>query len=93
MPVKGAEVADVHTFEDVLLMRDGTLYGIRQSDDSLPTILVKHAFSMHPTGSLKANGIIGFIGAQVQQILFHTAHRTVDGHIIIIKDDKQVVGR
>ena len=32
--VEGSEVADVHPLEDVLLLGDGTLQGVRQTDDA-----------------------------------------------------------
>ena len=93
MSIEWTEVANVHTLEDVLLVRDGTLKSIRQSDDTLTTVIAEHAFAVHPARSLESDGVIGLVGAQVQQILLHTTHRTVDRHVVIIQDNQQVVGR
>ena len=38
--VVGTEVADVHAFEDVLLVREGRLQGIVHTDDALLTLVV-----------------------------------------------------
>ena len=48
VPVEGSEVADVHALKDILLMADGTLQGIVESDDSLPPVIVEIALGMQP---------------------------------------------
>ena len=47
---------------------------------------------MHPSRGLELDGVIGLVGTQVQQILFHTTYRTVDRHVVVVEDDQQVVG-
>ena len=66
MAIERSEVADIHTLENVLLMRDGALQGIRQTDDTFSTVITQHTFTMHPSRSLEAQGIVGLVGAQVQ---------------------------
>ena len=89
--VEWAEIAYVHALEDVLLVRDGTLDGIREADDPLAAVVVEHTLTVKPSRGLEADGIIGLVGAQVEQILFHAAHGMVDRHIIVVEDDQQVV--
>ena len=91
--VEGTEVTDVHAFKNVLLMRDGAFHGIRQTDETFATVLTEHTSAVQPARSLKTNGIIGLICAETNQILFHTAHRAIDRHVVIVEDDQQVIGR
>ena len=92
MSVEGTEVTDVHTLEDVLLVRDGTLQSVRQTDETLAPFVAEHALAVHPARGLETQGVVGFIGAQIQQILFHTTHRAVYRHVVVVEDDQQVVG-
>ena len=92
MSVEGTEVADVHTLEDVLLVRDGALQGVRQTDETLAPFVAEHTLAVHPARGLEAQGVIGLVGAQVQQILLHATHRAVYRHIVVVEDDQQVVG-
>ena len=92
MTVKRSEVADVHTFEDVLLMTDGALYRIAQSDESLSAVLLQHTLAMQPPRSLEADAVIRLVGIQVDEIFLHAAHGAVDRHVIVVQDDEQVVG-
>ena len=93
MPVEGSEVSDVHSLEDVLLVRDGTLQGVRQADNAVFPVVIEHALAVHPSRGLEAQGVVGLVGAQIQQVLLHATHAAVDRHVIVVEDDQQVVGR
>ena len=93
MPIERTKITDIHTIENVLLVSDGTLNGIRQALDTLSAVIVHHALTVQPTGSLELDSIIGFVGIQSQQQLFHTTNRTVDTHIVVVENDQQVIGR
>ena len=86
--IKRTEVANVHTVKDVLLMGNGTLHSIRQTLDAFLSVVGHQSLLIEPTGGLEFDGVIGLVGVQSQQILFHAAHRTVDAHIVIIEDDQ-----
>ena len=90
--VEGPEVAYVQPLEDVLLLRDGTLQGVRQAYDALATVVREHALAVEPPRSLETQGVVGLVGAQVEQVLLHAAHRAVDRHVVVVEDDEQVVG-
>ena len=46
--VERPEVADVHALEHVLLVRDGRLDGVRQTDDALAAVIVQQSFVVQP---------------------------------------------
>ena len=87
MTIERTEIADVHAIEDVLLVGNGTLDSIRKALDTFLAFIVHHTILVQPTGCLELDGIVCLIGVQSQQILFHTAHRTVYRHIIVVEDD------
>ena len=89
--VEGTEVPDVHSLENVLLMADGTLQGIVQPDDTFSALVRKHTLVVQPPASLEPQPVVSLVSVEVQQILLHTTHGMVDGHIIVIENDKQVV--
>ena len=88
--VEGTEVADVHAFEDVLLVRNGRLDSIRQADESTTAVVLKESDAVQPSRHLEAQGIVGLVGTQRQQVLLHAAHGTVDGHVVVVEDDEDV---
>ena len=91
--VEGPEVAYVHTFEDVLLVRDSTLQGITETDESLSAVVFQQAVTLHPAGRPEAYLIIGLVGTHAEQILLHATHRAVYRHIIVIEHNEHVIGR
>ena len=91
VPVERTEVTYVHTLKDVLLVRDGTLDGVGKTDDTLLTIVIEHTFAVQPARSLETQCIIRLVGAQIQQILLHATHRSVNRHVVVVQDDQQVV--
>ena len=88
MTIEGSEVAYVHAIEDVLLVSDGTLDGVRKSLDTVLTLIIHHPFAVEPTGSLELYCIVCLVGVQSEEILFHSSHRTVYRHIVVVEDDK-----
>ena len=48
---------------------------------------------MQPACCLETVLVVGLVGADVEQILLHAAYRTVDGHVVVVEDDEQVIGR
>ena len=91
--VERSEVAYVHALEDILLMGKRRLQGIVEADKPFPAVFIKVAFGMEPLRSLEAQAIVCGIGIKIEQILLHAAHGTVNTHIIVIKNDKEVVWR
>jgi hypothetical protein len=93
MTVKGTEVTDVQALEDILLMRDGTFHGIAQSDKSLSAVIFQITIAVQPFIGFLAQLVIGLVGVEVDEIFLHTSDRTVYRHVVVVEDDKQVVGR
>ena len=91
--VERTEVAYVHSLEDVLLVRDGTLQGVAQADKPLTAVVFQHAVTLHPSGRLEAYLIIGLVGAHAEQILLHATYRPVYRHVVVIQDNQHVIGR
>ena len=90
--VERPKVADVHAIENILLMRDGALQSVAQSDESLAAVVLQQAVPLHPSCRLEAQFVVGLVGAQPQEILLHAAHGAVDGHVVVVEDDEHVVG-
>ena len=93
VPVERTEIANVHSLKDILLMAQRTLQRIIQAQDALLALLVQVAFAVEPPTGLEAQPIVGLVGIEVQQILLHAAHRTVNRHIVVVENNQQVVGR
>ena len=93
VPVERSEVSDVHALKDVLLMRDGTLQGVAQSDESLAAVFFQIPLAVEPSGGFVAQPVVGLVGVQVDEVFLHAAHRTVYRHVVVVEDDEQVVGR
>ena len=90
--IEGTEVTYVHALEDVLLLGNGTLQGIRQTNDAFLTTFGKKPLRCQPSRGLETYGIIGLVGTQSYQVFLHAAHGAVDRHIIVVQDDEQVIG-
>ena len=91
--VSGSEIANVQSFEDVLLMAKCRFHGIAKSNQSLPAPFLEHSLLFQPACRTEAQAVVGFAGIEIQQVLLHATHRTVDRHIVVVEDDEQVVGR
>ena len=89
--VEWSEVANVHAFEDVLLVGQCRLQRIVQSNEAFAAVVVHHAARLQPLRSLEAQAVVGGIGVELQKIFLHTANGTVDRHVVIVQDDEQVV--
>ena len=91
MSVERSEIADVHAFEDVLLVGQCRLQRIVQSNEAFAAVVVHHATCLQPLRCLEAQAVIGGIGVELQKIFLHSANGTVDRHVVIVQDDEQVV--
>ena len=91
MTVERTEVSDIHSLEDVLLMAQCRFQRIVQADDALLAVVVEVAFGVEPLRSLETKLVVSFIGVEVQKILLHASHGTVDTHIVVVEDDEHVV--
>ena len=91
MTVEWSEVSDVHSLEDILLMAQYRLEGIVQTDDAVLAVVIENTLGVEPLRSLEANLVVGLVGVELEEILLHTTHGTVDAHIIVVEDDEHVV--
>ena len=91
MTVEWSEVSDVHSLEDILLMAQCRLEGIVQPDDAVLAVIIENTLGVEPLRSLEANLVVGLVGVELEEILLHATHGTVDAHIIIVEDDEHIV--
>ena len=91
MTVEWSEVSDVHSLEDILLMAQYRLEGIVQPDDAVLAVIIENTLGVEPLRSLEANLVVGLVGVELEEILLHATHGTVDAHIIIVEDDEHIV--
>ena len=91
MTVERTEVSDIHSLENVLLMAQCRFQRIVQADDALLAVVVEIALGVEPLRCLEAELVVGFVGVEVQEILLHASHGSVDAHIIVVQDDEHVV--
>ena len=93
MAVSRSEIADVESLEDVLLMADSRFHCIAQSDDALAALVFEHTFLLEPACRPKAQAVVRLVGVKVDEILLHAADGAVNGHVVVVEDDEEVVGR
>ena len=91
--VEGTEVAYVHALKDILLMAQHRLDGVVESYDALAAAVAQMAIVLEPSGHLEPYLVIGGIGVEIEQILLHTTHSAVYAHVVVVQDNKQIVGR
>ena len=92
VPVVRAYITDVHALEDVLLVGECRLQRVVQSDDSLAPVVVHHTALLEPLRRLETQSVVGLVGIKAEQIFFHSSHSVVDGHVVVVEHDKQVIG-
>ena len=90
MAVDGAEVADVHPFEDVLLLGCHRFYAVGEAYERFPPFFVEDAHLEKQLFQLESQLVVAVACVQVEQILLHAAHAPVDGHIIVVEDIAQL---
>ena len=92
MSVDRSEIADVQTFENVLLVGGNRFQAVAQANQHLTAFFVQQANLLHRPRSLVAQLVVTGCGSQVQQIMLHASHAVVNRHIVVVEDDQQVVG-
>ena len=92
MPVYGPEVADVHSFEYVLLAGGYRFETVAEADQRFAPFLVQYAYFRQSLRGLEPQPVVRAGSGEVEQILFHPADAAVDRHIVVVQYDKQIVG-
>ena len=77
VPVEWAEVAYVHTLEEVLLLGKSRLDGVVQANNALASLVVQYAFGVQPLRCLETKPVVSFVCIEVEQVLLHTANGSV----------------
>ena len=92
MTVGRAEIADVQTGEDVVrLFAEHRLQVVVAAQDSLFPPFI-HKMQLHrQTVEPPTPFVVGRAGGQIDQVLRETAFERVDGHVVVVQHDKQVV--
>ena len=91
--IRRPEVADVHALKYVLLVGQQRLETIVEPQYLPLAPLVKPSPFGKLAGDAKTQAVVPRTGVQMEQVLLHAAHAVVDAHIVVVKDDEQVVGR
>ena len=87
------EVTDVHSLEDILLTRQDRLQAVIETNQFPTTFLVQDAPAKQLLRQLISDVIISSVGGQLQEILPHATHTTVNRHIVIVQHNQHVVRR
>ena len=91
VPVHRAEVADVHSLKHVLLLGEERLHAVVESDETLaPAILHQTQFVEHLRKAV-APLVVAGCGGESQEVSLESAHRAVDGHLVVVEHDEHVV--
>ena len=93
VPVYRPEVADVHTLEDILLAGGDALQAVAEAYQGFPPFLVEDAHAEEQARRLEPQLVIAVRRREVEEILLHSAHAPVYGHVVIVEDDEQIVRR
>ena len=91
MSVAGAEIANVHTVENVLLVGKQGFQGVIEPDNLLPPAFVKDSPFEKVLGCSEPKIIIELAGMQLVQIVFHTTHTMVYAHVVVVQNNQQIV--
>ena len=91
--LSGAEVADVHTLKDVLLPSQHRLHAVVEADEPPATLLVQDTPPKQLLRNLIPYIIISSVRGELQKILSHATHTTVDAHVVIVQHNQHVIGR
>ena len=83
--IEGAKVADVHSLKEVLLMGDGALQGIVETDEAIAAGVVEIAFLSHPRRQFEAYAVVCVVSVEVDKIFFHAAYSAVYGHVVVVE--------
>ena len=93
VPVERTEVAYVHSLEDVLLVAQRRLQRVVEPYDAFSPVVVEIALGVQPARHSVSQSVVCGVGVEVEQILLHSPHGAVNGHVVVVEDDEQVVWR
>ena len=92
MSVRRTEITDVQTCEDITLLLTQRRFPVVITTQNPLAFLVIHQVQFdRQLIEPPAPFIIGSTGRQIYQVLGKTAFQRVDGHVIIVQHDQQVV--
>ena len=91
VPVHGAEVTDAEALEQVVLAREQGLQAIVEAQDVLAPVVVDQVHLPQAPIDVVAHLVVGLARGDIHQVLAQAAHAMVDGHIIVVQDNQQVV--
>ena len=92
VPVHGSEVADVEAFEDVLSAREERLHAVGEAYQRTAQAIADQSMSLQRIVGLVAQQVVALAGGDARQVMVECAHVLVDGHLVVVEQDEQVVG-
>ena len=93
MSVAGAEIANIHAFEHVLLVADERFQRIVETDEALAAFLVEPSPTEQFLRGGKPQVVVKVTGVELVEIVGHSAHAPVYAHVVVVQDDEDVVRR
>ena len=91
MPVKWAEIADIKTLKQVLLIGEQSLKAIAESEYQAAALLIDDFMAQAEAIYLKFEVVISARGVEMRHIFTYCSHVLVDSHIVVVEQDNEVV--
>ena len=91
MSVPRTEIADIHAFENILLVADERFDGVIEADDAFFAVVVQPSPAVELLRYFKAHPVIPGTRVQLQQIMLHATDTPVDAHVIVVQNNEQIV--
>ena len=92
MAIHWPKITDAESFEQVMLPCEQRLQAVVETQDILPAVIIDQIDLLQTPIDIIAHLIIGLTGRNIHQILAQTSYTMVNGHIVIIQDNQQIIG-
>ena len=91
MPVDRAEVTDAESLKQIMLLREQCFQAIVEAKDVSPAVIIDQLHFAQSAVHIIAHFIVRLAGCDIHQILAQPTDCMIYCHIVIIKNDKQIV--
>ena len=92
VPVHGPEVADVEALEDVLSAREERLHAVGEAYQRTAQPVADQSMTLQRIVGLVAQQVVALAGGDARQVMVEGTHVLVDGHLVVVEQDEQIVG-
>ncbi|MPN22093.1 hypothetical protein SDC9_169476 [bioreactor metagenome] len=91
MPVNGTKISDIEPFEHILLLGNKRFYAVVEAKYNVFLLFRNEIFTFDGLINPVPHFIVFGRGSHFNQIILNPTHITVDRHVVVVEDDKQVV--